>query len=253
MFDTEPTITKLADKLSKGLGGWLMYEHHSHRADLFSEKYLAAGIGNILSGNYRDKVIAEYNHPILKDLKAGRPPQIDFVILNDKRIKLALESKWFGTKTSTSPKLIDILWDLIRLEILNFNFESKAIFVIAGKKSQIDEFFIRADFMDKTTTGKSRNLLPSRNVGINLDLIGCSIERLKLVCKLSERYKTVEFPSKISISGIYNFPKNAKSFENEVCVWSVKAVKNTKRYKYEDLVEKIAKRESKRTSLMTQP
>jgi hypothetical protein len=64
-----PLITpeKLAEKLSKGLGGWLMFEHHSHRADLFSEKYLASGIGNILAGNYRTKILAEYTHPVLKE------------------------------------------------------------------------------------------------------------------------------------------------------------------------------------------
>jgi hypothetical protein len=245
MFDTELTITKLADKLSKGLGGWLMYEHHSHRADLFSEKYLAAGIGNILSGNFRDKVITEFNHPILQNRKAGRPPQIDFVIYNEGKINLAVESKWFGTKTSSSPKTIDVVWDLIRLEILNFNFNSNALFIIAGKKSQIDEFFTRLDFIDKTTTGKSRNLLPTKNSEIILDLIGCSIDRLKIICKLSERYKTVEFPSKIKISRLYKFPTNASNFENEVCVWCIKSVENTKRYKYQDLFERIAKRESK--------
>ena len=241
----ELPITKLADKLSKGLGGWLMYEHHSHRADLFSEKYLAAGIGNILSGNFRDKVITEFNHPILKNKKAGRPPQIDFVIRNDDKINLAVESKWFGTKTSSSPKSIDVLWDLIRLEILNFAYNSNTLFVIAGKKSQIDKFFTCNDFVDKTSTGKSRNLLSIRNSGFVLDLIGCSNERLKMICKLSEKYKTVEFPSKITISRLYKFPTDATNFENEVCVWSIKSVANSKRYKYQDLFDRHAKREAK--------
>lgn len=241
----EISINKLADKLSKGLGGWLMYEHHSHRADLFSEKYLAAGIGNILAGNFRNKVFTEFNHPILKNKKAGRPPQIDFVICNDDKINLAVESKWFGTKTSTSPKPIDVLWDLIRLEILHFTDDSNALFVIAGKKSQIDKFLNCPDFVDKTSTGKSRNLLSTKNSSLILDLIGCSNERLKMICKLSEKYKKVEFPSKITISKLYKFPTNATNFENEVCVWSVKSVVNAKRYKYQELLERYSKREAK--------
>jgi len=246
MFDSEITMSTLADKLSKGLGGWLMYEHHSHRADLFSEKYLALGIGNILSGNFRDKVIAEYNHPVLKERKAGRPPQIDFVIIGENdEISLAVESKWVGTKNTTSPKVNDILWDLIRLEILNYNYSSKSLFVVAGKKSQVDELFSRSAFSNKTKTGKRRNLLPVKNHGIELDLIGCSIDRLKMICKLLERYKRIEIPSKISISRMYKFPKDSSSFENEVCVWSIKTVENTKRYKYEDLIKRVSKREAK--------
>lgn len=151
MTYTTLSTEKLAEKLSKGLGGWLMYEHHSHRADLFSEKYLASGIGNILSGNYRAKIITEYTHPILKERVAGRPPQIDFVICEEDKsqrsygsINLAVESKWAGTKTTSSPRIGDILWDIVRLELFNYKYETKTLFVLAGKKSQMDEIYNKA-------------------------------------------------------------------------------------------------------------
>lgn len=240
------SIEKLAEKVAKGLGGWLMFEHHSHRADLFSEKYLSLGIGNILSGNCRNKVIAEYTHPILKERKAGRPPQIDFVICNkDGLIKLALESKWVGTKNTSSPKMSDILWDIIRLELLNYQYKTEALFVLAGKKSQMDEIFEHTGFVDKTPKGKKRSLLPNRNFRIQLDLIGGSINRLKLLASCLERYKRVEVPSKILISGVHKFPHDCNNFENEVCVWSISTVNNAKRYKYADLCKRISKREDK--------
>lgn len=258
MNDPKLSIEKLAEKLSKGLGGWLMYEHHSHRADLFSEKYLTSGIGNILSGNYGSKIIAEFTHPILKERKAGRPPQIDFVICENNRtnrdkedknsikkidnIKLALESKWVGTKTTSTPKIGDILWDLVRLELLNHNFQTESIFVLAGKKSQMDAIFEHPQFTDKTSKGKNRNLLTIRNSPTKLNLIGGSVERLQLLTNYLKNYKRVEAPSNILITGVRKYPKDCNNFENEVCVWGISSCTSAKRYKYSELMERLVKR-----------
>ncbi len=88
----------IARKLAEGVAGWLFYEFHSRRYELFSEKYLTAPIGNILHGQFDRKVIAEYNHPILTQAKKtpGRPPQLDFVIVDKGNITVAVESKWIG-------------------------------------------------------------------------------------------------------------------------------------------------------------
>lgn len=246
MFDSILSMSKLTEKIAKGLGGWLMYEHHSHRADLFSEKYLVSGIGNILAGNYRDKIIAEFTHPILKFNRAGRPPQLDFVLEDSEgSIKLALESKWVGTKSSTSPRTIDILWDLIRLELLNHKYDTGALFILAGKKSQIDEVFNQKTFADETSLGKRRPLLPTRKQGTTLNLLTGSIERVKMLATSLKKYKMVQAPSQIAISGAKIFPEVCENFENQVCVWSISSVKNAKRYKYADLLERITKREKK--------
>lgn len=253
MTETTLTVSTLTDKLSKGLGGWLMYEHHSHRADLFSEKYLTSGIGNILAGNYRTKIIAEYNHPLLKAKGAGRPPQIDFVV-NDENdsVKLAVESKWVGTKTSSSPKMQDILWDIIRLELLNHQFQAQALFVLAGKKSQTDALFNHPQFHDKIQDKqkKKSGLLPVRNVEMKLDLLNCSIERLKMIALYAQKYKEVEYPSAILITGIKRYPRDCNNFENEVCVWGISSCKAAKRFTYKELVDRIAKQEAKTENKM---
>jgi hypothetical protein len=132
----------------------------------------------------------------------------------------------------------------VRLELLNYQFKTQTLLVIAGKKSQTDLMFKNYLFIDKTPTGKKRTLLPNRNSPIKLDLIGCSLERLKLYASYTEKYKRVQFPSEILISGARIYPKDCVNFENEVCVWVISSNKDSKRYNYSELMERIAKRES---------
>jgi hypothetical protein len=54
-----------AKLLAHGVGSWLQYEHACGHSELFSEKYLAQPIGNILSGQTGNRARAEFTHPVL--------------------------------------------------------------------------------------------------------------------------------------------------------------------------------------------
>ena len=138
-------------KLSKGTSSWLEYEFACDRGNLFNEKYLSFPIGNILNSITDCMVLTEINHPVIKELKIGRPLQIDFV-LHEKgkkpNWKYIVESKWTGT---TEPKLEDIFWDLIRLQnIFEFHNNAKCYFVFSGfikkiKNSKISPLFTQTE------------------------------------------------------------------------------------------------------------
>src|SRR5579871_3099922 len=137
-------------RLAEGVAGWLMYEFQSSRGRLFSEKYLTTPIGNILSGIYRERVLSEFPHPILNlhKMGRGRPPQIDFVIVDQKdreKIAIAVESKWVG---ANSLNVGDIIWDLIRLELLHNLYKTQCFFVLAGSKRGINELFKHERFQE---------------------------------------------------------------------------------------------------------
>jgi len=68
----------------------------------------------------------------------GRPPQIDFCIYKaDKSIEIAVESKWLG---NAQVGVGDIIWDLIRLELLAHDLNVKCFFVLAGPKKKVANF-----------------------------------------------------------------------------------------------------------------
>ena len=132
-------------KLTEGVGAWLHFEYCCGRSGLFDEKYLAAAVGQILSGTYQDRVIAEYPHPVLAPLQSlGRRPAVDFVVCeNYPRVTIAVESKWAGS-SHTTPETV--LWDLIRLELVAHAHGATGVFLIAGQRGDLDKLFFSTAF-----------------------------------------------------------------------------------------------------------
>lgn len=135
-----------------------MYEYHNFRAQLFSEKYLTTPIGNILAGIYNQNVVAEFNHPVLQSHKKGlgRPPQIDFVIREGDNIKISVESKWLN---KTQIGVADIIWDMIRLEIIAEKYDAKCYFVLAGPKAKLQQLFASDRYLERRPDDKTRPVL----------------------------------------------------------------------------------------------
>jgi hypothetical protein len=120
-------------RLAEGISAWLLFEFNCQRGNLFSEKYLANPVGQILTGIYPGQVKAEVNHPHIQNSGAGRPPQIDFVVKENNIWKSAVESKWI---TATDVHFKTIIWDLIRLEQIAYHAPAQhpcdCIFILAG-------------------------------------------------------------------------------------------------------------------------
>jgi len=222
----------ISRKLAEGVAGWLMYEFHSYRGQLFSEKYLTTPIGNILSGVYKERVKAEVNHPLLNEYKTwqGRPPQIDFGIFKeDKTIEIALESKWLG---NTQVGVGDIIWDMIRLELLAHHYNVKCFFVLAGQRKRLQTLFESDRFLERRTNNRTRpvlRLIRARKAAIRID--NPPIERMKLIKARILQYPEVSLPSSIASGYPEIYPLTGRNADFQVYVWEIAAFKNKPRFK----------------------
>lgn len=151
---------KLRRSLSDGISSWLTFEKCSGREGLFSEKYMALPISQILAQHFGTSVVAEHNHPILAAQKRrGRPPQLDFIVKDGQSVSLVVESKWIG---ATSIKVEDVIWDCVRLELTANYYKCDSIFILAGEKGKVDKSLESSAFNPKSSRGK-----PSPVLGLN--------------------------------------------------------------------------------------
>lgn len=151
----------LLRRLTEGVGAWLQFETHCNRRGLFSERYLSWPIGQILGAVYGSHVLAEVKHPILASAKSGRgaKPRIDFGVLDDqKKIKVAVESKWIGRSV---PSVESVLWDIVRLELL-VDAGAIGIFLLGGTRRSLEAFFKREDFTAPANYSHRPRILPPR-------------------------------------------------------------------------------------------
>lgn len=151
------TENELRRALSQGLASWLTFEHHAGRSELFSERYLALPIAQIIRTHCSGTVIAEHNHPVLATPgRRGRPPQLDFVIEENDKIALVIESKWAGDR---GVSVSDVVWDCVRLELAAHHYSCPALFVLAGTRSQVDRVLASPSFNPRTSRRKRTPVL----------------------------------------------------------------------------------------------
>lgn len=217
--------------IAEGVAGWLMYEFRSFRGNLFEEKYLLTPISNVLSGVYKDRVISEFDHPILNAHKTwpGRPPQIDFVIKGQTNpVEIAVESKWYG---NSPVKVEDILWDLIRLELLHKEYSSTCFFVLGGQKKRLEALFTSDRFQEPKQNGRKRPILrikKERKQAVRLDNPPPS--RAKLIKPRMQQYENVSMPTSI-VTGYPDFyPLECRNSDFQVYVWEIQSFRNKPRF-----------------------
>lgn len=216
-----------AKVLTGGVSAWLRFESSCNRSGLFSEKYLTAAIGQILSGRSGNRVIAEYKHPQLAPLMKGpgRRPEVDFVVHDaDDKIILAVESKWAGrTKVSTE----SILWDLIRLELIAHYEGARCIFVLAGSKRMLDKIFADKAFADSDTKPHRKPLLRHDNNLLHPTALVPTVPvRIPMLKKLFEPYPRFEFPEKVVSRRSAPSPSDAKPRDYQVYAWEIHPASN---------------------------
>jgi hypothetical protein len=211
--------------LSNGVGAWLQYEQACNHSALFSEKYLAHPIGNILSGQSGERAIAEFVHPVLAPFArgAGRRPAIDFAICDAyPKVAIGVESKWIG---NTTPNVESILWDLIRLEILAHQEGARCFFLLGGRRRDLEELFRLAAFHNAATSRTRRPLLRHENNGMHTINIG-PIDRARTpyLDDVFGRYPDFEFPSALATRRTAPFPTDQIRSGYQVYVWEVRSV-----------------------------
>src|SRR5665213_3393392 len=129
----------IARLLTQAAGSWLHFEYCCNRSGLFNEKYLSVPIGQLLSSRFGDRVHAEFLHPVISPMMKGpgRRPQIDFAYCETyPNVSIAVETKWIG---ATKPKISDILWDLVRLEMIAHHSNAQCVFMLGGRRKDLHD------------------------------------------------------------------------------------------------------------------
>lgn len=158
--------------------------------------------------------------PVLAPHKTGpgRRPEVDFATIRHyPAVTSVVESKWVG---SGGILAADVLWDLLRLELIANASNVPAYFVLAGRRKYLKKFFASKAFLgNPTAQGKYRHLLKldHRPTGIRID--SPNDDRRKMFRKLFYDYQTVSFPSRISTSTPALYPGGLPNVPiSSVCV-----------------------------------
>ncbi|MFC4527269.1 hypothetical protein ISN76_11230 [Dyella halodurans] len=211
---------ELARKLSEGVGSWLQYQHACHRSGLFSERYLAEPIGQILSAHTRARVNAEYHHPVLAPLATGpgAKPSVDFVVLEPyPKVSVAVESKWIG---QTKPSVQSIMWDLIRLELIAHTEGAECFFVLGGMRRSLDAYF-----KQKIFTGPKLPHNPILHTKTNdkfqVNLSPTAAYRVAMMKKIFAKYQSTAFPHRVIARRTDPFPVDCKANQYQIYVWHI--------------------------------
>jgi hypothetical protein len=215
----------LAKKLSRGIAGWLLFEHSCHRGPVFSEKYLSYPIAQILNTEFGTRVHSEVPHPILGPFATGpgRRPELDFAVVEEnKSISVAIESKWISEDISGAT-VEKILWDLIRLAMLGNNMTVKCYFILAGRRGHLLKLFNYNKFngpLDKK--GRTRPILKVRKTDfMNFRIDSPTDHRAGLLKKILAYCQDVELPTRLGTGPTFSWPANPSNSEYQVFVWEI--------------------------------
>lgn len=212
----------LTRRLTDGVGAWLHFEYMCNRSGLFSERYLSTAVGQILGATFGDRVLAEFEHPVLgPEMEgSGGRPALDFVYCNPyPEIKVAVETKWAGSSHTTPATII---WDLIRLEMVANLYSATAIFLLAGQRADLTKLFRSPAFAGPgKVPGVTPILSTTHNSIAKLSLLPDKHYRIPLLRAVYEKRQTTRIPHAVLTRRSRPFPENCRANEFQVFAWEV--------------------------------
>ncbi len=216
-MDKKLTLRK---SISEGLSSWLTFEHQCRRDDLFSERYLALPIAQILAANTPGKVLAEHNHPVLALPGAdGRPLQLDFVVEESGKITLVVETKWAGAK---GVSVASVVWDCVRLELAAHYYGCDALFILAGTRATVDKMLSSAPLNPKTSRGKPSPVLGLNGVGrTSVNVQSPKRDFGPALHKKMSAYPHVKYPRSFVCGTGTQIPKDPTASAYTAAVWHI--------------------------------
>ncbi len=110
-----------------------------------------------------------------------------------------MESKWIG---ATGIKIEDVVWDLLRLELIAQEAKADAFFALAGRRRHLNAFFASKAFLGRkrNSSGKFRTILKMRSEP-KINIRNPLPERNELFQKLFADYQDLSFPDALAASG----------------------------------------------------
>lgn len=153
----------------------------------------------------------------------GRRPQVDFAVTNtDGSYAVIVESKWTGRSTITTEQLI---WDLIRLELIAFHSSAECYFVLGGFKKKIQPLLTPTHFAlnpVKPITKKQKT-----NISLHLDQLAGPVSTS--LSQRMKKYSKVKFPSIITCDFPHHYPHQGNNMTFQVYTWRVRPNKRAGR------------------------
>jgi hypothetical protein len=209
-----------ARHLVEAVGSWLHFELRCGRGSLFDEAYLSFPVGQYLIGRYGSQVRAEFEHPVLAPLMAGRGdrPRIDYAVLGtDGKLAAVIEAKWLRSVSD----LRLLVRDLLRLE-LAASTGVAAFALVAGQKRALELIFNSSQFAPHPDHPQSRPLLPlHHNNPQTLRIHPGPQYRRRLFVRACEPLRGVDLPTGIVNQRQWAFPNGVRSQEHLVYSWRV--------------------------------
>lgn len=226
-----PDRIELRRSLSEGLGAWLNFEAQCEREGLFSERYLAMPLAQLLAAKTGGQVEAEQNHPVLSvPGKLGRPPQIDFLVKEAGVLTLAIESKWVG---ESGISVVDVVWDCTRLELAAHHWGCDALFVLAGRRDRVGAALTSKPFRPKGASGRPALVLGLHGEGrASVNIQSPKRDFGKGLHKILAGYRHVDFPRSLVCGTGTQVPKDAPSAKYTAIVWSIRPEAAAKRFTF---------------------
>jgi hypothetical protein len=210
-----------AKRLAMAAGAFLQYEFACQRDTLFNERSLVTPISNVLKAVYKHEVHTEFLHPVLAPLKSGpgRRPEVDFAVVQRyPEIICAVETKWVG---AGGIKMEDLLWDVLRLELIAHSAKADAYFVLAGRRRHLSDFLGSKAFVGQVRSkGKVRTILkmrPQPRIRITAPLS----ERKGLFQKVLAEYQDLSFPVELSTTVGQMYPETCPTFQYQAYAWQI--------------------------------
>ena len=212
------SLNTIERRIAEGTAGWLLFEFHCKRGDLFSEKQLATPVGQILAGQYPGRVKAEINHPyLIPAKKRGRPAQLDFVVQDEDKWEVAIETKWI---TNTPLNLGQIIWDLIRLELLLKHEVCEAFFIIGGFNKKLKDVLGDTHFYDPKLKGRG-HVTHIKGQNIKLELAKLDTVTKDFINTKLSKYPNITITEVMYLKIPHIAPKDSVNLTFKVIAWQI--------------------------------
>jgi hypothetical protein len=210
-----------AKRLAMAAGAWLQYEFACQRDTLFNERSLVTPISNVLKAVYNHEVHTEFLHPVLAPLKTGpgRRPEVDFAVVQQyPEVICAVETKWVG---AGGIKMEDLLWDVLRLELIAHSAKADAYFVLAGRRRHLGDFLDSKAFLGQVRSkGKVQTILKMRPQP-RIKIANPLPERKGLFQKVLAEYQDLSFPVEVSTTVGQMYPETCPTFQYQAYAWQI--------------------------------
>jgi hypothetical protein len=134
----------------------------------------------------------------------------------------------------------DIVWDLVRLELLA-NEGARSFFVMGGKRKSLDALFANRAFAEGTTNRTRKPFLHHRSNTLHTIAIGpIDKKKLGILSPMFDKFPDLEFPSLIFTRRTAPFPENTKIDGYQVYVWEISSVGNRSTFLGRDMENRFS-------------